>query len=125
MKIFPLAAIGIGLILLVGSGLWPVLFPATRTWTDEKSRRLKELAAQEQLLLGKLEIAQHRPKMTGGQNPAMMKEQADEIRTEREALQAELTAATTGPEKMSSMLKWSGIVVLALGIVGHLATKEA
>lgn len=125
MKAIPPAAIGIGFLLLVASALWPVLFPATRTWTDEKSRRLKEIGAEEQALVGKIEYLQHRPSMTSGENPAVMKEKADKLREEREALQADLTAATEGPAQASAFLKWTGITVLVLGVIGHLATKDA
>ena len=125
MKAIPPAAIVIGLLFLVASAVWPVMFPATRTWTDAKSRRLKEIGAEEQALVGKIEYLRHRPSMTSGENPAVMKERAEVLRAEREALQADLTAATEGPAMAKAILKWTGISVLVLGVIGHLAAKDA
>ena len=125
MKTAAPVAIGLGILLLALSILWPILFPPTRTWTDEKSRRLKELSGKVQYAMGKLELAQSRPNMTGGENPAELKKKADEMMSELKVLQDEFSSAKDSPETISTILKWSGIGVMIVGIVGHLAVKDA
>jgi hypothetical protein len=125
MKAIAPPVIGFGFCLLLASVLWPLLFPATRSWTDEKSRRLKELSSKAQMAMAKVEWAERKPNMTGGENPAVLKEQAAEMMAELSALQTEFTSAVDGPQTMSAILKWSGVGAMALGIVGYLATKDA
>jgi len=118
-------AIGLGLVLLLLSVLWPVLFPATRTWTDEKSRRLKELSGKTQYAVGKLEYAKSKPNMLGGESPAVLQQKADELMQELEGLQNEFASAKDSPQTISTVLKWSGVGTMALGVIGYLATKDA
>ena len=75
--------------------------------------------------MGKLESAQNKPSMTRGENPAVLKEKADGMLKELKTLQSEFTSAVDGPQTMSTVLKWSGVGVMALGIVGYVATKDA
>lgn len=111
--------------MMICSVIWPVLFPATRTWTDEKSRRLKELSGKTQFLMGKIEYAKSNPSMTRGENPAEMKQRADKMMAELKTLQDEFSGAVDSPKTVSTVLKWSGVGVMALGVVGYLATKDA
>lgn len=125
MKAIAPVAIALGFLLVVVSLIWPMLFPATRTWTDEKSRRLKELSAKAQYAMGKLEMAQSKPSMSSGENPAILKRKADEMKKELKVLQEEFTSAKESPQTMSTIFKWSGIGVMLAGIVGYVATKDA
>ena len=82
----PLAAIGLGFLLLAGSALWPILFPTTSTWTDEKSRRMTDLSGKAHKWYYQVELAKRKPNMTGGKNPAVLQEEYKKILTELDML---------------------------------------
>lgn len=125
MKSIAPLAIGIGILLMALGVLWPVLFPATRTWTDEKSRRLKEISGKAQYAKGMIELAQRKPSMTGGESPAVLKGKLEEMTKEVNELRAEYSSAQDNPQVIGKVFKWSGVSVMALGVVGYLATKDA
>ncbi len=119
----PFAAIGVGFLLLAVSALWPILFPTTSTWTDEKSRQMSELSGKAHKLYYQVELAKRKPNMTGGKNPAVIQEEYKKVMAELSVLKDEFQAADEGPKTMSSYLKWTGIIVFGIGVIGWMAFK--
>jgi hypothetical protein len=90
-----LGVLGIGVVLVVLSGMWSTLFPATRNWTPAKEERWQAVKARIQLLI------------------------------ENEQLKADFDSATNGPKRVAAMLRWSGISLACVGIVGWYAVRQS
>src|SRR5262245_58969549 len=58
--------IGLGILLLLASGVWSSLKPGTSSWTTEKDQRLREVSDKMHLLTYKVATAEGRPTMHGG-----------------------------------------------------------
>jgi len=119
----PFAAIIVGFILLAGSVLWPILFPTTSAWTDEKSQQMSDLSSKAHKLHYQVELAKRKPNMTGGKNSAEMQEEYKKVLMELDVLKEQFQAADEGPKTMSSYLKWTGIIVFGIGVTGWMAFK--
>jgi hypothetical protein len=115
-------AIAIGFLLLVGSSVSSRLFPATSTWTEEKASRSADVKARLAYLGGV--VNSRAPRMHGGLDPVSAKAEFDALKTENEQLNAEFQTAHDRPNTIAWMLKWSGIGVLAVGVVGWFAVKN-
>jgi hypothetical protein len=121
----PVAAVALGCLLLAVSFLWSIVFPASASWTPEKSEQLTALgnrATEIQLQLGK---AQTRPSMHSGKNPAELKSELDKVEAEYKALYNEFAGATKAPESSSRFLRWAGIAFVVAGGVVVYATRSA
>jgi hypothetical protein len=111
-----------GFVLLILSSLWASLFPATSTWTEEKSLRSTEV---------KTRLSNIGPIVNGtaqsmhrGPDPATLKAEFDALVKENQQLDAEFESATIRPQTASRMLKWSGIALAAVGLIGWYALKN-
>ena len=115
---FPVSALMLGVLLLLASFGWSTLFPATRTWTTEKSQRLSELGGEANRLQFAIVNAQQNPSMHFGQNPAELQAAYDEVRDEYDRLHAEFENARQRPETAARLLRWSGIVCVGAAAAG-------
>jgi hypothetical protein len=112
----------LGLLLLVVSSLWSSLFPPTSRWTDEKAQRAAEVKAR----LNNLgPIVNGPPRMHRGPDPATLKSEFDALLKEDTQLDAEFVSAAEAPKKASSLLKWTGISLTAIGIIGWYVVKNS
>jgi hypothetical protein len=115
-------AIVIGFALLVLSSIWTGLFPATSTWTPEKSQRSAEVKDR----LNNLSFLLNRPQsMHRGADPGPLKAEFDQLLKENEQLNADFQAAADRPNTVAKILKWSGISFAVVGLIGWYATREA
>jgi len=117
MKSIPIAAIVLGILLLVVSVAWGLLFPPTRSWNDEKSQRLSELGSETNRLKFALVQSQHNPSVHAGQNPAEVKLEYDKVRQEYDLLHQEFLSAQDTPKTVAAVLRWAGIVLVVAGAV--------
>jgi hypothetical protein len=117
MKNLSAIAVGLGLVLLVASAAWGMLFPANRAWTEEKSARMAELGGQAGKLKEQLVQAGSRPKMHAGKNPAELKAEYDKVAAEYKSLHDEFTGAVETPKTASKILRWSGIAFVVAGAI--------
>jgi hypothetical protein len=122
MKSAVFGAIGLGFLLLILSGLWSTLFPAASSWTQEKAdhwikvkQRLYELSP---LIHGR-----YRPH--GGPDPATIKAEYDSLQKENEQLSADYESTASRPNTIASVMKWSGMALAIVGIVGWYAVKNS
>jgi hypothetical protein len=119
----PFCAIGLGFALLIASSLWTTIFPPTLSWTPEKAQRSAEIKDRLTNLGFALYAAEYRPH--SGPDPGTLKAEYDALMKENAQLNADFTSATETPETISNILKWSGISLAALGIIGWYAIKQS
>jgi hypothetical protein len=115
------AAIGLGLLLLMLSGLWATLFPAKASWTEEKADRWREVKSQ----IYNLSFTINRPnRMHGGQDAGAAMAEYKALQKENDELTAEFESAAARPNTVSKLLKWTGIALTVIGVIGWYSVKN-
>ena len=133
---FAFGAMGVGFVLLVLSGVWSTLFPATSAWTDEKAERRAQVQdrihnlrflvlaqSNQRSFHSHAPIEEESPRTR--RDPAALQAELAELTKESEQLNAEFQSAYDRPNTISSVLKWTGISLAAIGIIGWYAAKNA
>jgi hypothetical protein len=118
-----LVAVALGFILLIVGSLWSNFSSSNSSWTKEKADRLVKVKDR-LIVLGGVVNATTPPRMHGGLDPASAKVEYDALAKENETLNAEFEAAATSPKKTSKLLRWSGIALAAIGLIGYYAIKQ-
>lgn len=117
--------ISLGVLLVVVSSVWASMFPGTSSWTPEKAERLTELRRT----LHNLAIAagsqanEVNPRVA--KNPATAKAEYDRLKPECDRLLEEVKTASTRPNRTASMLRWTGISLAGVGLVGWYAVRQS
>lgn len=118
-------ALGLGLLLLVMGSLWTSLFPGSSSWTPAKAERWSEVKER----LHNLSFIINRPasQSAGGGTPdkAAAQEEYDRLRAEGDILVAEFKGAHETPNTTAKFLRWTGISLAAVGLVGWFAVKNS
>ena len=117
-----MGAIGLGFALLIASSVWTTLFPPTRSWTLEKAERMSEVKARINDVGAMLYKATHH--IHSGPDPGSLKAEFDALTKEFEVLKADFESATLRSNSIAAFLKWTGISLAALGIIGWYAVKQ-
>jgi hypothetical protein len=116
--------IGLGVLMLVLSGVWVSMFPGRSSWTDEKARHWSDVKNR----LSELSFIVNAPtgvrKMHGGPDPAKAKTDYDALKKEHEELAADFSGAYNTPRTTSKVLKWGGISLALVGLIGWYAVKN-
>lgn len=112
----------LGIVLLVGSALWGVLFPASNSWTEEKALRMRELSGKAHLLSFKAAAAKANPSMHSGPGADAVVEYRA-AQQELAGLRNEFENRRDAPTTASSFLRWSGIALVLLGGLAVMATR--
>lgn len=123
-RTIPLVTAGIGVLALVLSALWPVLFPPERSWTEDKSQQMADLSSRAHLLHVKVKMA--RPER-GSDKPGYSEktqQEYEEVTSRLESLKEELETAKEKPQTVATILKWSGLVMAGVGVAGWVATRQ-
>ncbi len=122
MKGLALGTIALGFILFALSGLWPNMFSKASSWTDEKANRSADVKARMAYLGGI--VNSPNPQMHGRVDPVSAKTELDALIKENDQLNAEFESAANSPKTTSKFLKWSGIGLALLGIIGYYAVNQ-
>jgi hypothetical protein len=122
--VFPLAAVVLGVVLLVVGFLWGSLFPPAAAWSPEKNTQLTDLGSELRGLGFKLAEAQANPQMHRGENAGELKQKHDEVKKEYDALYAEFESARDRPATTGNTLKWVGIILAAGGGLFVFANRQ-
>jgi hypothetical protein len=112
------------LLLIMLSGLWPTLFPGTSRWTPEKAARWAVVKDRLHNLSFVVHAPSGRVNMQRGPDPASAKAEYDTVKKEADELRAEFESAYESPRTASKWLKWSGISLAVVGLIGWYAVKN-
>jgi hypothetical protein len=108
-------AVVLGVLLLLASFAWGLLFPASAGWTEEKSLRLGELKGRAHVLVGEISAAKEKPSMHGGANVAELEAEFEQVKTELTLLADELEGRIQAPKSAASVLRYAGIAFVVAG----------
>jgi hypothetical protein len=122
--VLPVAAVIVGVILLIVGFLWGNIFPPTAAWSAEQNTQLSDLGTELKGLSFKLTEAQANPQMHGGQNVGELKAKHDKVKKEYDALYAEFESARDRPANTGNSLKWVGIIIAGISAVLMLVNKK-
>jgi hypothetical protein len=115
-------AIGLGFALLVISALWTTFFPPTQRWTPEKAERMSHVKER----LSNLGPVLNSPaRMHAGQDLGALKAESVELEKEFQSLKADFESATESPKTIAGTLRWIGIAIAAVGIIGWYAVNQS
>jgi hypothetical protein len=128
-------AMVVGFVLLALSGVWSTLFPATSAWTDtmaerraEVQDRIHNLRFQVLAQTNQRSFHSHAPveeqSARTRRDPVALQAELAELMKESEQLNADFQSAYDRPNTISSILKWTGISLAAIGIVGWYAARN-
>jgi len=110
-----LMVIGIGLIV---ASWTPIGRVASRAmWTHEDSAVYSKLRQQ-------LHGSAYQSPARAGITEAEMKAQQEKMKTHAEAMRKKLENARSQPRRWSQGLLWSGALLTALGVFGHLVARQ-
>ena len=119
-----LVTLGIGAALLVLGLMWVTLFPGTATWTPDKAAQWAKTKDQ----LHNLSVLVNAPPEADppprGANLAEARAEYDRVKAAATKLQAEFESAYQTPRTTAAVLKWSGLGLLGLGVVGWLVVRR-
>ena len=118
------AAVVVGILLLAGSFLWGILFPASRGWTEDKAKRLGELTAEAHSLMFKVQAAKEKPSMHAGEGAAEVEARYRKVQEELKTLSAEFKGKQDSPKTAATYLRWSGIAFVVAGAIIVFANRD-
>jgi hypothetical protein len=122
MKLAVLMTILLGLLLFAASALWTTLFPPTNAWTPEKAARLSEIKGRLNELSFTLQRANGR--MHSGPDIGPLKAEYAALNKEFDELKTDFETVTERLQTVSTVLKWTGISLAIVGIIGWYAVKQ-
>ncbi len=123
MKAVVSGLIAFGVFLFLLSALWTTIFPPTTRWTDEKATRSLEVK-------GKLHnlafiVNAPKPSLQRGQDLGQLKAEYEQLRRENDELNADFASAAETPKTVSAFLKWSGLSIALVGVIGWYAVNQS
>jgi hypothetical protein len=113
-----------GFLLLVLSAIWSHVFSGSSQWTLEKDTRWKEIKNRVHVLQFTVGQGEARPSMHGGPDLLKAKDELAALMKENDELTAEFSGIQRRPQIMTKALKWSGISLAILGIIGVYAVNQ-
>jgi hypothetical protein len=118
-----IGAVILGIVLLGLSTIWTSLVRAESTWTEEKSQRSVEVKARLAYLGDQInppKASKHR-----GSELATLKAEFDALKKENEQLNADFLSVSDRPNAISKYLKWAGVALTVVGLIGWYAVKQS
>jgi hypothetical protein len=112
--------LGFGLLILSTS--WNTLFPPTSSWTNEKAERSAVVKARLAELAG---VLRSPSRMHSGPDPGEAKAEFDKLIVENNELNSDFESVAAKSATIPKLLKWTGISLAAVGIVGWYAVKDS
>ena len=119
----PVVALGLGIPLVLLSLLWSTIFPASNSWTEEKSQRMTEVSQKARQLMYKVVQAEKYNDIKSGENAAEINEQYRAAKKELEQLQGEFENQRDKPSTIASYLRWVGIALVVVGAGANFVSR--
>lgn len=116
--------ISIGFLLLILSGLWVNMFPGSSRWTPEKNDRWSDVKDRMHNLGFILNDPRARTNMHSGPDRGTAKQEFDALKKEYDQLSAEFQSAHDRPHTVAKLLKWAGVSLAVIGVIGWYAVKQ-
>ncbi len=113
------------MLLLVASESWTTLFPTSRTWSAEQHQRLVELSNQATDLKQQLNVAEARPSIFAGENPAELLDRFKKVDAEYKRVYAQFKIASEPSKPAPKSLRWAGIALIVAGAVIVFVNRDA
>ena len=107
----------LGGLLLVLSFAWGFIFSAEQAWTPEKSDMVRQLSSEVQSLHMKVKLGERNPEAYGGRDPVELNQEYEQAKAKLATLKAEFEQVTQAPRSTASLLRWTGLVGLIIGLV--------
>ena len=117
--------VGLGVLLLLMSGVWSSLQPGTSSWTNEKDQQLSQASDKMHLLTAKIASAESHPSMHGGPDLPKAKAELATLVEENKTLMNEFKGIQARPNSIARFMKWSGISLALIGIVAWYAVSQS
>lgn len=115
---------GLGLLLLVLSFAWVSLFSGRSAFTDEKANRWGEVKQRLHNLAFIVNAPPGTIKMHSGPDIGQAKAEYDQLKIENDQLAAEFSGVYDTPRTMATVLKWSGLSLAIVGVIGWYAVNQ-
>lgn len=120
-----LGVLALGFLLLILSGAWTSLFPGTSTWTPEKAARHSQIKDRLHNLGYVVDTAARQVNVHSGSDPGPAIEEYRRLKKEFDRLSAEFQFAHDRRNTVSTILKWTGLSLAGLGIIGWYVVKNS
>jgi hypothetical protein len=114
--------VAIGFALFALSLAWGSMFPGTSKWTPEKAHRSSEIKDRMHNLA--FIVNAPNPRLHAGEDLGQLKAEYEQLKKENEQLNADFQSAYDAPRTTSKVLKWTGVGLAILGVIGVYATKQ-
>lgn len=125
MKNIAFGILGLGLLLVLLSGLWTTLFTGTSSWTPEKSAEWTKVKDRLHTLRFLVGTAAAKPSMHSGEDTAQAKQEYEQLKAKHEQLSKEFYGIHDRPYTIARILKWSGISLAVVGLIGCYAVNQS
>jgi len=116
---------GLGLFLLVLSFVWVNMFSGRSAFTDEKAHRWNEVKARLHNLAFYVNAPPGTIKMHSGPDLGQAKAEFDKLKIENDQLAAEFSGVYDKPRTLATVLKWSGLSLAVVGLIGWYAVGQS
>lgn len=124
MRAAALGAMALGIVLVLLSVAWTTIFPSSAKWTPDKEAHWQKVKGR----MHSLSFVISDPKQADarrGQDAMSAKAEFDKLKLEDDELRAQFSSAYDTPRTTSTILKWSGLSIAAVGVVGWYAANQS
>ena len=116
-----LAAMGLGVLLIVLSVVWPRVVGTDRLWSEEQARDHSQAAAE---LHGAIHQHGHAQAASSPDDSPSGDDPVATAKARYEQSQQKLQAARAGRRRSVWLLKWAGVCCCLAGAAGYFAVRQ-
>jgi hypothetical protein len=125
MKQVAFGIMGLGFLMLLASVVWVSMFSTASAFSKEKAERWGEVKDKLHNLAFIVNAPPRTIKMHKGQDIGQLKVEYEALKKEDEQLKAEFSGVYDSPRTTSKVLRWGGISLAVIGLVGWYAVNQS